>query len=158
MELVVAGHLLGQRAAIVLVDDEIPDQEEQPFGFTDSGKHHLKLRDVIVNRILTGDRSPGLEPLPAGGERADPGFRAVGDDQQLIEGEERRDVRLVSLELLPGALDGGVLVGRILEFDDAQREAVYEQHDVGSVRVLPLLDRELIDGEPVVGGGDRRSR
>ena len=103
--------------------------------------------------MFAGDGSPGLEPLPAGGEGADSGFRAVGDDQQLVEGEERGDVRLVGLELLPGAFDCGAFVGRVLEFDDAEREAVDEEDDVGAVSVVAVGDRELVDGEPVVGGG-----
>ena len=66
--------------------------------------------------------------------------------------EERGDFLLVGLQLLPGFPDRGVLVGRVLQFDDAQRQPVDEDHDVGPAVVLALDDRELVDRQPVVVG------
>ena len=57
---------------------------------------------------------------------------------------------LVGLELLPGLLDRGVLVGGVLELDQAQGQAVDEEHDVGTAVVLVLDDGELVDREEVV--------
>src|SRR2546428_9741527 len=51
---------------------------------------------------------------------------------------------------MEGGPDRRVLVGRVLQLDDAEREPVHEQHHVGTAGVLPLRDSELIDGEPVV--------
>ena len=67
---------------------------------------------------------------------------------------ENRDGQLgfVGLELVPGRPDGGVLVGRVLQFDHAQRQAVDEQHYVRPAGVLVLGDGELVDGKPVVVG------
>ena len=75
---------------------------------------------------------------------------AVGDDQRLVGGEQRRDLRLVGLELVEGAPDGGVLVGGVLQLDDRERQAVDEQHDVRPALVLALDDGELVDRQPVV--------
>ena len=96
------------------------------------------------------DGAPGLEPLAPGGERADARLHAVGDDQQRVGGEQRGDLGLVGLELLEGGPDRGVLVGRVLQLDDRQRQAVDEEHDVRPAVVLVLDDGELVDGQPVV--------
>ncbi len=122
-------------------------------------EHDLQLRQMRVGAALSPvDRAPGLEPLPPGGERADARLHAVGDDQQRVVGEERRDLRLVGLELLERRPDRGVLVGRVLELDHRQRQAVDEQHDVRPAGVLVLDDGELVDGQPVVVVRRRRSR
>ena len=47
--------------------------------------------------------------------------------------------------------DRRVLVGGVLQLDDAQRQPVDEQHDVRPAFVLVLDDRELVHCEPVVG-------
>jgi hypothetical protein len=52
--------------------------------------------------------------------------------------------------LLVGVPDGGVLVSRVLQLDDNQRQAVDKDHYVGPPIVLPLAYRELVDGQPVV--------
>jgi hypothetical protein len=64
--------------------------------------------------------------------------------------EERRDLRLVGLELLVRAPHRRVLVGRVLELDHGQRQAVDEEHHVRAARVLSLGHGELVDGQPVV--------
>ena len=73
--------------------------------------------------------------------------------QRRVGREQRRDLRLVGLELLEGRPDRRVLVGRVLELDHRQRQPVDEQHHVRPPRVLALRHRELVDGEPVVVGG-----
>ncbi len=47
-------------------------------------------------------------------------------------------------------MDRGVLVGRVLQLDDGERQSVDEQHDVGSPLAPVLDDGELVDCEPVV--------
>ena len=54
--------------------------------------------------------------------------------------------------MLPGGPDGSVLVGGVLQLDDAQGQPVDEQDDIGSAGVLILGNGELVDGQPVVGG------
>ena len=71
-----------------------------------------------------------------------------------VHGEQGWQLRLVSLELLPRRPDSGVLVGGVLQFDDAHGQSVYEQHDVRPAGVPVLGYGELVDGQPVVVGGD----
>ena len=103
-----------------------------------------------IGRRLAGYGAPGLEPLPAGGQRADAGLVPVGDQQRLVHGEEGGQLGLVGLELPPRRPDGGVLVGGVLQLDDPQGQAVDEQHHVRPARAPILGDGELVDGEPVV--------
>ena len=154
VELVVARHLLDERAAAVVVEhDEVAHQRQEPARLEHALQHHLELCRERVRQGLAGDGAPGLEPLPAGRERADAGLVAVRHHQRLVHGEQRGQLRLVGLDLLPSHPDGGVLVGRVLQLDDAEGQAVHEQDDVRPAGVAVLGDGELVDGEPVVAGG-----
>ena len=46
-----------------------------------------------------------------------------------------------------------LFVGGVLQFDDYQRQAVDEKHDVGPAGALFPLHGELVDGQEVVVGG-----
>ena len=138
-------------AAAVLEHDEVADEGQEAGRRAGAFEHHLQLRKVRVGQHLAGDRAPGLEPFPPGGQRADPGFEPVRHDERGVEGEQRRDLRLVGLQLPVRRCDGGVLVGRVLELDDGQRQAIDEQHHVGAALAPVLHDGELVDREPVVG-------
>jgi len=95
MELVVARHLLDRRAAaVVLEHDEVADQVEEPTLLEQAFEHDLKLRQVRVCQALARDAAPGLESFPPRRTRADPRLDAVGDDQQMVEGEKRGDLGL----------------------------------------------------------------
>ena len=152
VELVVAGHLLGRRAAVVLEHDEVPQQGEEAARLEDALQHHLQFSHVRVGKRLPGDGAPGLEPLPAASERADTGLDPVRGHQRLVHGEQRGQLGFVGLKLVPGRADGGVLVGRVLEFDQAKGQAIDEQNDMGTAVVPVLGDGELVDGKPVVVG------
>jgi hypothetical protein len=82
---------------------------------------------------------------------ADPRLRAVRDDERAVVVEERRYLRLVCLELVQGRPDRGLLVGRVLQLDHAERQPVEKDHDVRPP-VVPLRSdhRELVDRQPVV--------
>ena len=103
-----------------------------------------------VGQCFARDRTPGLEPFPPGGQRADARFDSVRDQQGRVHAEQRRQFGLIGLELLPGGPDGRVFVCRVLEFDDPERQAVDEQHHIGPALVLILNNRKLIDCQPVV--------
>ena len=120
VELVVAGHLLGKRAAVVLEHDEVAQEGEEAAWLEDALQHHLQLGQVCGGQRLSGDGAPGLEPLPAGGEGAEAGLDSVRDHQCLVHGEQGWKFGLVGLELVPGRADGGVFVGRVLEFNEAE--------------------------------------
>ncbi len=98
----------------------------------------------------TCDGAPWHEALAVGGQRADAGVQAVGDDKHRVGAEQRGDLGLVGLELLEGGFQRGVLVGRVLQFDHADGQAVDEHHHVGAAILAVLDHRELVDGEPVV--------
>ena len=151
VELVVPGHLLDEfPAAVVVEDDEVPDQGQEVAPVADSFQYHLELWEVSGARCVVVHGLPGLEPLLPGGQGADAGMESVGDHQELVEGEQSGEFVLVGLELLPSVPDVGVLVGRVLQFDDAQRQPVQEEDDVRSPGGLVLFHGELVDGEPVV--------
>ena len=64
--------------------------------------------------------------------------------------EERRDLLLVCLKLRERLPDVGVFVRRIFQFNDAQRQAVDENHHVRAPVVLAFDHRELVHHKPVV--------
>src|SRR5690242_10957302 len=151
MELVIPGQLLDQRPpTLVLEHDEMANQIEKATPFADAFDHHLQLRDSDCRKRLPTNGAPGLEPLPAGGQSADTGFEAVGNDEKRVVGEECGQLGLVGLELLEGGPDGGVLVGGILKLHQAEWQTVDEEHDVGTADMPVLFNGELIHGEPVV--------
>ena len=152
VELVIAGYLLDQRAAaVVLEDDEVAEEGEEEPRREDALQHYLQLGHTPVGQGLAGYGAPGFEPLAACGEGADAGLGAVGNDERLVHAEQCGQFGFVGLELVPCRPDGGVLVGRVFEFDDSEGQAVEEEHDVGAARVFVLADAELVDRQPVVG-------
>ena len=126
--------------------DEVqePPLLEHPF------EQHLQLGRLRRRVATPVDRPPGLEPLLPRPERPDPRLHAVGGDHADVVGEQRRDLRLVGLELPVRRPDRRLLVRRVLELDHRQRQPVDEDHDVGPPLVLPLDHRELIDRQPIV--------
>ena len=151
VKLVVPRHLLDECSApVVFENDEVADERQEPLGGEHPFQHHLELRDRRCSFFLVRDCAPGLEPLLPRGEGTDAGLEAVRNHENLIHREQCRQLSLVRLKLLPRGPDGRVLVSGILEFDDAERETVHKQHDVGSAFLLVLHDRQLVDREPVV--------
>ena len=51
-------------------------------------------------------------------------FDPVRDHQRLVHGEQGGQFGLVGLELVPSGADGDVLLGRVLELDQSERQAV----------------------------------
>ena len=70
------------------------------------------------------------------GQRTQPRLGAVRDHQHLVVLEHVGDLFLVGLDLVVGFPDIGVLVGRVLQLQQHQRQAVDEQDDVGPARVV----------------------
>lgn len=104
-------------------------------------------RDDVVG--FGGGIAPGHEAVASGGEGADLGVEAIGDDQPLVVGEEAGDVVFVGLELVEGLVDVGVFVCGVFEFDDGDGQPVEEKNDVRTA-VGVFVDGELVYGEPVV--------
>ena len=152
VELVIPGHLLNELPAPVVIEhDEVSQEGKEVALVADAFQHYLEFREVGGAGFLILHGFPGLEPLFPRGQGADPGVESVGGYKELVHREQGWEFGLVCLELLPGVPDVGVLVGGVLEFDDAERQAVQEEDYVRAAGGLILLDRELVDGQPVVG-------
>src|SRR5258708_38379645 len=67
--------------------------------------------------------------------------------------EQRRDLRLVSLELVKCSANRGLFVRNIFEFQHRQRDAVDESHHIRSPVEMAFLHRELVGGKKLVGFG-----
>ena len=151
MELVIPGDLLCERAAAeILEHNEMADEIEKPARLEHPGEHDLQFGEARRRILAPADRAPRLEPFLARAERADAGLHAVRGDQRRVIGEQRRDQALIIFELLDGVPHRRTLVGRVFQLDDAERQPVDEDHDVGAAALLPLDDGELIDRQPVV--------
>ena len=153
VKLVVAGHLLDRRAAVVLEDDEVAQQRQEAALLEDALDRHLQLGVEDRRQVLTVDRAPRLEPLPAGGEGAEPRLHPVRREEHRVAGEQRGDLRHVGLQLVECRPHGGAGVGRVLQLDHRQRQAVDEQHEVGPAGVAVFDHGELVDRRPGVGAG-----
>jgi len=149
--LMVRGHLLGHARAVSLEDVEVADEVEEATLLEDAVDERLELRRALVGDFSAVDGAPRHEPLPGSGQRAVARLDTVARDEQFVADEQARDGVLVGLELLEGLLRGGGHVGRVLELDHGQRQAVDKTDDVRPLGRLAFLDRELVDGEPVVG-------
>ena len=153
VELVVPGDLLDQFPAPVVIEhDEVSQDVQEVALFADAFQHHLELGEVGSAGFLVVHGLPGLEPLLPGGQRTYAGVESVGDHHYLVHREQGGEFSLICLELIPGLPDVGVLVRWVLEFDDAQGEAVQEEDYVRPPGGLVLPDSDLVDGQPVVVG------
>ena len=151
MELVVPRHLLDELArALILEDDEVPQQIEKPPLVEHPFEYDLQLGELRRRRLLARDRPPRLEPLLARPDHSNARLYPVGSDQHRIGRKERRNLRLVGLQLLKRRPNRRILIRRILELDDRERQPVDEDHNIRPPRVLPLRHGELIDRHPVV--------
>ena len=150
VKLVVAGDLLGRRAARILEGDEAPEQFEEAALFERAFDEHPQFGVEGRRQLLALDSAPGLEPFEAGSERSEPRAHAVRDRQHRVMNEERRRFRLAGLQLAQGRREGGALVGGALELEDGERQPVDEDDDIGAAFVAVLPNGELVDGDPVV--------
>ena len=153
--LVIAGQLLDEGERAVIEDDEAANDVEQarPIEHAAEQNIDLRLRERRDRDAVRG--APGGETLPVRGKRAEPRFQAIGDDQQLVPGEQVGRLLFVGFELMVRLANRGLGVGGVLQLDDGQRQPVDEHDHVGPPVGLRLAGRlvndgELVDGEPVV--------
>jgi hypothetical protein len=100
--------------------------------------------------MLAVDGAPDLEPFMVGGQRADARMGSVGNDQNFVVVEKGTYLLLIRLQLLERRPNGGVFIGRILQFKHREWQAIDEDHDIRPPVVLPLDNRELVHSQPVV--------
>ena len=153
MELVVGGGLLGDLFAVVLERDEVAAHSRKRSLWKRPLMRTSPRAWVTGARLFAVNGAPEVEAFLVGGDGADAGLDAVGDDQGGVVGEKAGGLGLVGLELVVRVTNGGVLVGGVLEFDDGQGQAVDENDDVGPALDVVFDNRELVDNEPVVGFG-----
>lgn len=152
VELVVAGDDLVQRARIrvFLEDDEMLEQVEEALALEHPAHQHLQLQRGLRSGVLAIDRAPDLEPLLVRRHGTHARLQAIAHHQRRVVMQQRGNLRLVGLQLRVGAPDRRVLIGRVLQLDQAQRQPVDENHDVRPPVVLPLDHCELLQRQPVV--------
>src|SRR5438270_110675 len=81
-----------------------------------------------------------------GCERADPRRDSVRNHHYGVAAEQRTDLGLVGLQLVEGTVERGVLVAGVLQFDDAKRQPVDEDHNIRPALRLVFDHRVLVDG------------
>src|SRR3970040_559527 len=99
MELVVTRRLLQERpSAVVLEDDEIANEVEQPALLEDPFKHDLELGGMGAGQLLARYRPPGLEPFPPGSQGAYACLDSIRDPEERVEREQRWQLGFVGLK------------------------------------------------------------
>src|SRR5687767_9909213 len=98
VKLMVAGDLLRYRTPTEIFEhDEVANQVEKAPLIENSLDHDLEFRQVVFSQRLSGNRTPGLEPLPARAERTDARLDSIRNQQGLVVGEQRLNLGLISL-------------------------------------------------------------
>ena len=154
VELVVAGQLLDQQAAAVVLEDlEVAHEIEKAAAVGHPLQDDLQFGQGGRGQVFAVDGAPGHEAFAVRGERPQARVAAVGDDQRGVVDKEAGDFGFVGLELVIGVPDGGLGVGGVFEFDHGQGQAVDEEDDVRAAVVAVLDDGELVEREPVIVRG-----
>ena len=150
-ELVVARDLLGDLAALVLLEgdagaqvvDQRPRLEQPP----DQRLQRRRAAAVVVQR------SPGHEAAASAGDRADAGQHPVRDRQHQVRHEQVRRGLHVAVELVDGDAEVGLGVGRVLQLDDRDRQTVQEHRQVRADDLARRPgDAELAHHQQIVRG------
>ncbi len=151
MEMMIPRHFLGELATpIILKDDEVPNQIEEPALLEDTLNRHLQLGNTGVRRFITRNRPPRLEPFLACTQSADPALDTIRDHERAVVHEQRRNLLLIRLQLLPRRPDRRILIRRILELNHRQRQPIHKDHNIRPPIVLILHHRKLIHRQPVI--------
>ncbi len=150
MELVVGGDFLNDAPLILLEEHEIAQVVQQEMMGEEATHHLLQLEFQQGLVVFVVDGAPGQEALPRRGERAHPRMGAVGDHQCLVGHEQGLDLGLVGLQLVEGPPDVRLLIGRVLQLQHCNGQAVDEAHQVGAPGLLGALHRELVDHQEAV--------
>gem|GEM_PF-3793819 len=82
--------------------------------------------------------APRHEAFQIGGQRTDARRDAIGRHQQRIGIKQRRNLLLVSLQLVERVRQMRARAARRFQFDHRQRQTVDEQHHVGAAVELAL--------------------
>ncbi len=145
MVLMVACHLFDDGITIDLKHHEVADQVEEVSGFKHPSDDHFQIGGVGWGDVDAVDGASGHEAFAVGGEGANAGGEAIGDDQGFVVGEEAGDIFFVGLELVEGGGNVGVFGCSVFQFQDGEGDPVDEEDNVGAA-VLVFDDGELVYG------------
>lgn len=153
VELVVAGDLLDQHPVVLEQHEEaqVIEQHRRRQRAAHQGLQFVELAERVEGVAVDG--APAHETLGISRQGTEARIGAIGHHQQAVVVKQLRNLRLVGLDLLERAPDIGMRIGRVLQLDQHQRQAIDEKHDVRPAGVLRAPHGELIDRQPFVGGG-----
>ena len=139
--------------AAILEEHEEAQIVEQLGRRQHATNHRLQLVE-LTQRIERQaiNRPPLHEALGVAGQRTQPCLAAVRNHQQLVVLDDIGNLFLVGLDLVVGFPDIGLLVGRVLQLQQHQRQAIDEQDHIRPAGVVQPFDGELIDRQPAVLG------
>ncbi len=144
--LVVLRHRLDEPTRPLGEGDEVLRDVKQPITVARATQRRLEANDPHL--ALGVDLLPLREVIPGRVRRADLGVGTVREDDEGVEPEDLADgVPVVTQVVVVGVPH--VLV-RHLQLDENERNAVDEQHDVGSPPIHLAGHPELRHGEPIV--------
>lgn len=151
-ELVILGPLLRDLVVEHFKHDEAADVVQEPVVRQQPLNQRLHTAGRVRFDLLAVDRLPRRIPFEV--RRPHPVQRrdSVRDHGQRVEVEHLRNVVAIVADLVERVFDGRLLVVRILQLEQHERQSVDEQHDVGTSGVRSA-DRQLIDDLKAVGFG-----
>ena len=156
VELVVACELLGLHDAVDDLEGYVVGHEvEEAIGGERASDHHLQFGALHVVEGRAVDRAPGCKAVEACRQGADARLGAVADDHRLVEAQQLGRLGIVVADLGVRPLQGGLGVSRALQLQERERQAVHEDHHVGTdhVALVGPLDDELVGDEEAIGLG-----
>ena len=133
--------------------DKVLEQVQKPLPLEHPAHQHFQLQRRLGGVALPINRAPHFEPLLIRGDRPHACLDAVGHHQNRIVMQQRGNLGLVGLQLRVGAPNRRLVILRALQFDEAQRHPIEEDHDIRPASALPFDHRELVHRQPVIGGG-----
>ena len=110
--------------------NEVADVEQQAFGHQQTFNEGFE-GETVGYGVAVG-AFPGGEPVAAATEHTVQRGKAVGDDGEGVGFENLRNILEVVLHLVVSGIYGGFGIEKVFEFEEHQRQAVYENEQVGA--------------------------
>ena len=141
------GRLVGDR--LVRVDDEVAQDVEETRRRKHALEQHLEGRPVRDD-VTPVNGLPWRIMLKSASEGTHRRTGAIRDDCDDVGNEDAGDLTPISLDLVPGIAESGVLISRVLQLQQANGQTVEENEHVGSAVVAGLDNGELVEYPPIV--------
>ena len=153
MKLVVAGDFLDDRVAVLFEKHKVADVVEEQFRRKKAAHHGFQFQLQAGTVVLVGDGAPGQHAFGIGRKRAHARRPAIADHQSFIAVEQVADLFLVGLQLVECVPDVGLLVGRVLQLQHRQGQAIDEDHQIAAPGLLVAGNGELVDHQELIVAG-----